>query len=123
MKGSDAPDTGSLRADLAIIQRAYLDTARAPAQRRLFGWMVTKSMEDDRFAAMFRSVRVQPRGPTVIALQRAITRGEVAADLDIDLAMHLIQGPFTSKRIIAGEELSDAEFETLLNQIVRALIM
>lgn len=121
VKRSEAPDTGTLRGDLAIIQRAYLDTARSDAQRRLFGWMVTKSMEADRFAAMFRSVRVQPRGPTVIALQRAIARGEVRADLDIDLAMHLIQGPFTSKRIIAGEDLSVAEFDSLLDAIIRAL--
>jgi Tetracyclin repressor-like, C-terminal domain len=80
-----------------------------------------RSMQDTEFAAKFRSVRVQPKGPTVIALQRAIACGEVDPTLDLNLAMHLIQGPFMSKRTVENEELTDEEIETVLGQIVQAL--
>lgn len=121
VKTSDAPDTGSFLGDLRVIMKRYVNIARNPANRELFGWMMTRSMQDAEFATMFRSVRVQPKGPTVIALQRAIARGEVHPTLDLSLAIHLIQGPFISKQTIENEEPTDDEVETLLVQIVRAL--
>jgi AcrR family transcriptional regulator len=123
VKTADVPDTGSLLGDLRVIIRRYLKIAQSPASRELFGWMLTRSMQDQEFAAKFRSVRVQPKGPTVIALQRAIARGEVNPTLDLNLAIHLIQGPFMSKRTVENEELTEEETETLLGQIVRALMM
>jgi AcrR family transcriptional regulator len=121
VKEADPPDTGSLQGDLREIQIRYLRTARSPALRELFVWMVSRSMTDPEFARQFRAVRLQPRGVTVIALQRAIARGEIPPTTDIPLALHLIQGPFLSKRIVEDEELTDAELETLVRQVVRAL--
>jgi AcrR family transcriptional regulator len=122
IKQREAPDTGSLRGDLRAVQLDYGRTAQDPAARRLFTWMMARSMEDPVFAAQFRRVRVQPGGPTVVALQRAIARGEVDPELDLGLAVHLIQGPFLSKQIIENEELTDAEFEVLLDRVVRSLV-
>jgi AcrR family transcriptional regulator len=121
VRAMEPPDTGSLAGDLRVIQQRYLGIARAPAMRELYAWMVSRSMQDADFAAQFRSVRVQPQGATVIALQRAIARGEVSPTVDIQLAMHLIQGPFMSKRIMENEALTDDEFDALLGFIVRGL--
>lgn len=121
VKATVVPDTGSLEGDLRVIQRRYLDVAADPAMRELYGWMMTRSMEDPEFAARFRAVRVQGAGPTVIALQRAIARGEVPPTIDIPLAMHLIQGPLATKRIVEGDVISDAEFDTLIAWTVAAL--
>jgi AcrR family transcriptional regulator len=123
VKTADMPDTGSLLGDLRVIMRRYLKVAQTPASRELFAWMMIRSMQDAEFAAKFRSVRVQPKGPTVIALQRAIARGEVDPTLDPNLAIHLIQGPFMSKRMVENEDLTDEEIETLLGQIARSLTM
>jgi AcrR family transcriptional regulator len=121
VKATDVPNTGSLFGDLRVIVVRYLKIARSPANRELFGWMLTRSMQDQEFAAMFRPVRIQPHGPTVIALQRAMARGEVDPTLDVHLAIHLIQGPFMSKRTVENEELTQHEIDTLLGQIVRGL--
>lgn len=121
VQASEGPDTGSLAGDLRIIIGRYLAVAAQPTMRELYGWMMTRSMEDPTFAARFRAVRVQGSGPTVLALQRAIARGEVPATIDIPLAMHLIQGPLATKRIVDGDTVTDAEFDALLAWIVRAL--
>ena len=113
-------DTGSLLGDLRLIQRHYLEVASGQAQRELFAWMITRSIQDEGAAARFRAARISS-GPTVIALQRAIARGELPAETNIDLAMHLIQGPLISKRIIDNVELSDADFEEILTTTVAAL--
>jgi len=115
-------DTGSLIGDLRKIQHNYLDIASSNINRELFAWMLTRAMQSPEAAALFRKVRIQPRGPTVVALQRAIARGELSPTTDIELAMHVIQGPLISKRIIDNLDLTDDEFDTLLEMTVRALV-
>jgi AcrR family transcriptional regulator len=115
------PDTGTLRGDLEAIHRRYLDVASSQRNRELFAWMVAKSIESAEHRELFRRVRVQPRGPTTVALQRAIARGEIDADIDLDLAMHIIQGPLISKRIVDNSEVSESDLARMLDMTVRAL--
>ena len=115
------PDTGSLRGDLESIHRRYLDVAASQQSRELFAWMVAKSIESAENRELFRRVRVQPRGPTTVALQRAIARGEVDADIDVDLAMHVIQGPLISQRIVDDSDVSESDLGRMLDMTVRAL--
>jgi AcrR family transcriptional regulator len=115
------PDTGSLAGDLREIQRRYLEIASASLNREVFAWMLTRAMQSPEAAALFRRERIQPRGPTVVALQRAIARGELPPTTDVEMAMHFIQGPLISRRIVDNSDLTDEDFETLLDMTVRAL--
>lgn len=115
-------DTGSLIGDLRKIQHNYLDIASSNINREVFAWMLTRAMQSPEAAALFRKERIQPRGPTVVALQRAIARGELSPTTDIEMAIHVIQGPLISKRIVDNSELTDDEFDTLLQMTVRALV-
>ncbi|MEZ5349057.1 MAG: TetR/AcrR family transcriptional regulator [Microthrixaceae bacterium] len=117
----DPPDTGTLRGDLAEIHRAYLQVAALRQSRELFVWMVARAIEDPVNRELFRSARVQPRGPTVIALQRAMARGEIDPNTDVDMAMHMIQGPLISMRIVDDSEVGDRALDTMLDMTVRAL--
>jgi AcrR family transcriptional regulator len=121
VRAAEPPDTGSLREDLREIQRRYVAVARNPRMRELFWWLVARSLDDREFAERFRSVRVQPQGSTVVALQRAIARGELAPTVDVELALHLIQGPFLSKRFVENEDVSDAEVAALVDLVVDGL--
>lgn len=116
-----APDTGTLRGDLAEIHRRYLEVASLRRSRELFVWMVAKAIEDPANRELFRRARVQPRGPTVLALQRAMARGEVDPSIDVDMAMHVIQGPLISMRIVDNSEVSDRDLETMLDMTMRSL--
>ncbi len=117
----EPPDTGTLRGDLEEIHRRYLAVASSRQNRELFAWMVAKSLESAELRELFRRVRVQPRGPTTVALQRAIARGEIDADIDLDLAMHIIQGPLISQRIVDDSEVSEHDLQRLLDFTLRAL--
>ncbi len=117
----EPPDTGTLRGDLEAIHRRYLTVASSRQSRELFAWMVAKSIESPEYRELFRRARVQPRGPTTIALQRAIGRGEIDADVDVDMAMHLIQGPLISQRIVDNSEVSERDLARMLDMTVRAL--
>lgn len=118
---TDGPDTGSLAGDLREIHRCYLEIARSSTNREVFAWMLTRAMQSPEAAALFRRERIQPRGPTVVALQRAIARGELPPTTDVDLAMHVIQGPLISKRIIDDTDLTDDELDALVEMTLSAL--
>jgi AcrR family transcriptional regulator len=115
------PDTGTLRGDLESIHRRYLDVAASRRSRELFAWMVAKSIESAEHRELFRRARVQPRGPTTVALQWAIARGEVDADIDVDMAMHMIQGPLISQRIVDDSDVSESDLAHMLDMTIRAL--
>lgn len=117
----DPPDTGSLRSDLAKIHRAYLQVASLHQSRELFVWMVARAIEDPGNQELFRRARVQPRGPTVIALQRAMARGEIDPSTNVEMAMHVIQGPLISMRIVDNSEVSDQDLDTMLDMTISAL--
>jgi AcrR family transcriptional regulator len=121
VRASEPPDTGSLLGDLREIMRGYLRVAESVRMRELYGWMLDRSMQDPEFALRYRRVRVQPQGPTVIALQRAIARGEIPPTIDIPLVMHLVQGPVMSIRMLDDEPVSDEQLETLLGWVLRAI--
>ncbi|MEE9416126.1 MAG: TetR-like C-terminal domain-containing protein, partial [Acidimicrobiales bacterium] len=89
--------------------------------RELFIWMTTKAMQSPAHAVLFKNVRVQPRGPTVIVLQQAIARGELSPNIDIEMALHVIQGPFISKRIVDNSDISNAEVDSMVAMAIRAL--
>lgn len=117
----EAPDTGTLRGDLEEIHRRYLDRASTVQGRALFAWMISRSIESAENRDLFRRVRVQPRGHTAMALQRAIARGEIAPDTDLDMAMHIIQGPLISTRIVDNSEVAESELDAMLTMTARAL--
>jgi AcrR family transcriptional regulator len=114
-------DTGSLRGDLIQIQHQYVEQARSTIVRELFVWMMGRATTSPAHAELFRGVRVQPRGPTVMALQRAIARGELAPTTDLDMAMHIIQGPIISNRIVNNSDINSGEIETMVDMAIRAL--
>ena len=70
---------------------------------------------------MKESMQFRSRRPTVIALQRAIARGEIPPTTNVEMALHLIQGPLISKRIVDDSALTEAEFDSLLDMTCRAL--
>jgi len=82
---------------------------------------MARGIADPDHAALFRQLRVQPRGPTVIALQRAISRGELRPTVNIEMAMHIIQGPFVSKRIVDNTDITSDELETMVDMAIRAI--
>jgi hypothetical protein len=57
----------------------------------------------------------------MLAPRRAIARGELDADIDVDMAMHIIQGPLISQRIVDNSDVSESDLERILDMTVRAL--
>lgn len=114
-------DTGTLAGDLSEILGRYLKSSKRSTTRELYLWMAQRAQREPRLGELFNKARVQPGGPTTVALERAKERGEIAADLDVETALHMIQGPFFTKRLVENAEPDDEEFGLLISMIVAAL--
>ncbi len=114
-------DTGTLAGDLSLILRRYLDASRRQTTRELYLWMAQRAQQEPHLGQLFEQARVQPNGPTSVAIERAKARGELSAELKLETALHLIQGPFFSARMVANQEPDAAEFDAIISMIVAAL--
>jgi AcrR family transcriptional regulator len=92
--GSAPRDIGSLRGDLLALVRPWVREIRRRPFARVIAALITEAHSDPAFAEDYRRHFVeQRRAPMRAAFERAIARGEVPADLDVEVALDLIYGP------------------------------
>jgi AcrR family transcriptional regulator len=91
------PDTGSLRSDLTAFIAAVIEALERPLVARI-------GLTLQALATRFREPR---RAAGQAMLDRAVARGEVPADADLEMALDLIAGP-----LLLHGLLIDGRFES-----------
>ncbi len=86
------PDTGSIRTDLAQSYASVLAFVNTPDGEAFLRTSIAESVRDDRIAALHRSSTEQREHQTRVTFERAIARGEVRPDIDIDAAVQWLVG-------------------------------
>lgn len=86
------PDTGSIRTDLAESYRLVLMFVNTPNGEAFLRTSIAESVRDDRIAALHRSSTEQREQQTRVTFERAIARGEVRPDIDVDAAVQWLGG-------------------------------
>ena len=99
-------DSGSLAGDFEAVARTAVANAASTRFATLMPRMLAEVAHIPELQAIFYEALVQPRRDTLEAiLRRAIERGEIRADTDVELAIDLIAGPMIYKIIITGGDL------------------
>jgi AcrR family transcriptional regulator len=94
MGDNPAGDTGSLRADLEAAVETILNAFAGPLGQALPG-LVADMAEDEELAdTIRREVLAARRKSMREAFARAQARGECRADLDLELVLDMLTGPF-----------------------------
>lgn len=102
------PDTGSLRGDLLSLVRPWIVRARRRPYARVVAALVEETHTDPAFATLYRERFVDPRRePARALLARAVERGEVADDTDLDLILDLLYGALFHRLLHAHAPLND----------------
>jgi AcrR family transcriptional regulator len=96
-------DTGSVRGDLLAIGRQALLTLGRPEQASLIGRMMGETSKHPELHEVYRRKLVTPRRRLIAdVLQRGIDRGEIRADLDMELLVDMVVGPLIYRVLISG---------------------
>jgi AcrR family transcriptional regulator len=95
------PDTGSIEGDLTTSYRSVLAFVNTPEGEAFVRTSIVESVRDERIAALYRSTTEQREEYSRRTFLRAIERGEVRADLDVDSAVQWLGG-LLALRVITG---------------------
>jgi len=117
----EAPDTGSLLGDYeglaAGVRAAVQRQGAATFAPRLLG----EAVGDPELHAIFYANLIKPRRDQMrLVLERAVARGELRDDLDLDLMIDLFAGPAVYRMLITGGDMSkmfavEEQMDALLN--------
>jgi AcrR family transcriptional regulator len=113
------PDHGDLGDDLRAHLRATADFLTASDPGAVFRALTGQAQHDPELAARLRADYVEPqRARDRIPLRRAVERGQLAADVDVDLALDQLLGPIYYRVLVTGEPVSHDFTDRLVGQFL-----
>jgi AcrR family transcriptional regulator len=100
----EVPDTGSLRGDL-IANYCGLGGFGDTRGIAVLGAVITAMSRDGDFAAAYRREVIDPKMAAArVIFDRAVSRGEITADVDIDLLAPALPGIVLHRLFLLGED-------------------
>ena len=103
----EAPDTGSLRGDYEAIAAPGARAAQRAGAATFMPRLLGEAVNDPELHAIFyeQPRRAAPR-PDALVLERAVARGEIRDDVDVELMIDLFAGPAVYRLLITGGDMS-----------------
>ena len=116
--GVTPADTGSLRGDLVSTFCGGSGIARSGTSA-VMGAVVTAITTDPEFGELFREQFVRPKiEATRVIYDRAIARGEISADLDLDVITPALAGVLLHRMFLLGVPASDDQVERVIDHLI-----
>jgi AcrR family transcriptional regulator len=115
-------DTGSLRGDLLARFRPWLRQLNEKPFGRVLAGLIAEAQTDPQFADLYREQFVQPRrDATRVILTRAINRGEISADTNMDVILDLLYGPIYHRLLHKHAPLTDRFIQQVIDAVIAAV--
>lgn len=114
----EAHDTGSLRGDLVSTFCGSHGMSHG-ATTGLLGAVITALANDPVFAALFRETFIDPKVKVSQGIYaRAIERGEIRRDVDIDIIAPALAGILLHRSFVLGVPPDDATVERVIDHVI-----
>ena len=98
-------DTGTLAGDLKAMLTQYLRNFLATPLATVYPSLAAERRHNPELGELLDPLLRNRRRPLDAALRRAVTRGELASDLDLELASDLIVGPVAVRLFFRGTQI------------------
>ncbi len=116
---AESPNTGSLLGDVQALLRSVRRLLRHPLVRRIVPDLHAEMMRSPELAKVVHSrVQIARRDRSSTVFRRAIERGEIPADIDLDLANDATASLIYWRLIVIGERVDERH----LNQTARFIV-
>ncbi len=114
-----ATDTGSIRGDLEAAVGTLLRAFRGPLGQALAG-LVADMAQDAALAFTIRRHVLAPRRRSMrAALDRARVRGEAREDLDVELVLDMLTGPFYFRTLFGHVPMTAKTTKAVVDCVLR----
>lgn len=112
------PDSGSIRDDTRWQLTAVVELLGTTETGRRISGLIGEAQRDAALAEAFRDRFLHPRrAETREAFTRAIQRGELRDDLDLELAIDALYGPVYFRLLVGHEPLDHAFADALFDEV------
>lgn len=119
--GVTLPDTGDIEADLKTVMRATVAEFADPAFEEPIRALNTEIINDPDLAAQYRERLAAPVDEAKKArLRSAQQAGQIAADLDLDLALELLYAPLFQRWLHRSGPLTPEYADALVDLFLKA---
>ncbi len=118
---AELPDTGTLRDDLRVLYGTIADDIQQEAAGRLLPALAAEAAVNPAMRTRLRRFVADRRGPTKFVLRRAIERGQLPADTDLDLLIDLLVGPLFYRVVFTGHRISAKVVERSIEIVLRGV--
>lgn len=114
-----AADTGNLRNDLEAAVSTLLNGFAGPMGRALAGLVADMAQDEDLAEAIRQEVLGRRRQSIQEAFARARSRGEVRADLDIELVLDMLTAPFYFRTLFGHAPVTRRMTRDVVDYVLR----
>jgi AcrR family transcriptional regulator len=116
-----APDTGNLRQDLQAVVVTLLRGFSGPLGHALPG-LVGEMAQDEELAETIRHEVLAPRRNSMrAAFDRAIKRGEVAKNLNVEFVLDMLTGPFYYRALLRHAPITRQITSQVVDYVLRVV--
>jgi AcrR family transcriptional regulator len=120
--GPSPRDTGSLRSDLLALLRPWARLTSSRPYGRVIAALITEAQTDPVFATEYRQRVVEPRRDQARAIfRRAIERGEIPPDTNIEVALDLLYGPLYHRLLHGHAPLTDRFTQDVIDMALNGI--
>ena len=115
----EVPDTGRVEDDVLVLMRKMLTMYKDPGTVTLLPALVATVARSERVAKAVRSGMIAGWHDVIGAvLRRAVERGDVRADADVDLATELLAGPLFYRYLWLGRPLRESYVRSVVGAVM-----
>ncbi|MEM7326381.1 MAG: TetR/AcrR family transcriptional regulator [Actinomycetota bacterium] len=100
------PDTGNLRDDLIVYMIDYARSLTDTLNGGLYAHLASAAVSDERFAAIQRDTATANRETGRPIYERALQRGELPPDTDLDALHELVSAPVPFRFLVSRRPLN-----------------
>jgi AcrR family transcriptional regulator len=115
------PDTGDLRTDLLRLFEGMVRVDLSSLAGRIMPSLLGASTRDPELDRLTRELSEERARPVLEILARAVARGELAADLDEEVALGVIVGPLLYRKLHRRLPLTPEHLEACIDAAVAGL--
>jgi AcrR family transcriptional regulator len=115
--------TGTLRSEMLSLVGPWVRLAATGPSPRILTALLAKAQNDPEFGQAYRAHFVEPRRDQARAMfARAIARGEIPADTDVEVATDLLWGPLYHRLFHGHAPLNDRFARRLVDTVLAGIL-
>ena len=116
----EEPDSGSLSADLTALVLQIVKYLNQEDTARVLPSLLDAAIRDSELAELRLETIRSRRAAFERVAQRAIDRGELSRDVDVQLMIDLVVAPFFYRKLMAFGDVRAADVEPVVDAVLRA---